>query len=102
LVLIQQSDKQSSFVLYGNRLKDAKVLVPSGATLQPVDHMTDDGTIRTIDLSADQLKTIKQLVLQKTSDEQPTFVAIPTTDSSNRFDSRKRRSNSAFLAIENR
>jgi hypothetical protein len=80
LVLIEKSDTGSRYVLYGNRLKDATVLSPLGATLKPVDSLNDDGTIRTIDLNAAQLKTAKQIVLQKKSDERPTFVALPSPD----------------------
>jgi hypothetical protein len=80
LVLIDKGDAGSRYVLYGNRLKDATVLSPSGATLKPLDSLNDDGTIRTIDLTAAQLKTAKQIVLQKKSDERPTFVALPAAD----------------------
>jgi hypothetical protein len=80
LVLIEKTEKASTYLLYGNRLKDAKVLAPSSVTLKPVDSLNDDGTIRLIDLTADQLKAAKQIVLQKASDERPTVVAIPAAD----------------------
>jgi len=48
--------------------------------LKPVDNLNDDGTIRLLALSADQLKTAKQLVLQKATAERPTVIAIPAPD----------------------
>jgi hypothetical protein len=80
LVLIDKGDKTSTYLLYGNRLKDAQVLAPSGVALKPVDNLNDDGTIRLLALSADQLKTAKQLVLQKATAERPTVIAIPAPD----------------------
>jgi hypothetical protein len=80
LVLIDKGDKTSTYLLYGNRLKAAQVLAPSGVTLNPVDSLKDDGTIRLVALTADQLKTAKQLVLQKDAGERPTVIAIPAAD----------------------
>jgi hypothetical protein len=80
LVLIEKNDKTSTYLLYGNRLKEAKVLAPVGVTLRPVGSLNDDGTIRLIDLSADQLKASKDIVLQKGTNERPTVIAIPAPD----------------------
>ena len=80
LVLIEKSEKTSIYLLYGNRLKEAKVLAPAGVTLRPVGSLIDDGTIRLIDLSADQLKASKEIVLQKGANERPTVIAIPAPD----------------------
>ena len=65
---------------YGNRLKNAQVLAPYGLTLKPVDSLNDDGTIRLLVLTSDQLKTAKQIVLQKEAAERPTVVSIPAPD----------------------
>lgn len=80
LVLIDKGDKASTYLLYGNRLKDAQVLSPTGLALRPVDSLNDDGTIRLLVVSADLLKTLKQIVLQKKSGERPTVVSIPASD----------------------
>lgn len=94
LVLIEKTDKLARFVLYGNRLKEATVLAPSGLKLQPVDGLQDDGTIRAIELTAEQLKTSKQIILQKASKERPTFVAVPAADAKD--------GSKAALALQNR
>lgn len=80
LVLIDKGDKASTYLLYGNRLKNAQVLAPYGLTLKPVDSLKDDGTIRLLVLTSDQLKTAKQIVLQKEAAERPTVVSIPAPD----------------------
>ena len=80
LVLIAKADDKSRFVLLGNRLSGAKVVEPAGVALVSFDGLQNDDTIRIIELTSGQLKTTKQIVIQKGAGERPILVSIPAAD----------------------
>lgn len=78
LVLLEKNDKGAKFILLGNRLKDAKILYPPAVSLGAA-ASGDQDTLRLLDLTADQLKTSKAIVLEKDG-ERPVIVSIPAPD----------------------
>jgi len=79
LVVLEQSRTWAKFLLYGNRLKDVSVLHPIGATVHPIGRPEDEYTLRMIHLSADQIRSHKNLVIQR-SGERPILVPIPPVE----------------------
>jgi hypothetical protein len=60
-------------------LKDVSVLHPIGATVHPIGRPEDEYTLRMIQLSADQIRSHKNLVIQR-SGERPILVPIPPVE----------------------
>lgn len=79
LVVLDQGEKTTKFLLFGNRLDKLEVLQPSGVVPQPIGRPEDASTLRLIELTTAQLKTQKQLVLQRYG-ERPFSVQIPALD----------------------
>lgn len=70
----------ANFMLTGNRLENAKVIMPSGVQLCCVGSMTDLRTLRLFRLTLDDWKNYKGIVLEKTGGERPEFLALPAPD----------------------
>jgi hypothetical protein len=66
-----------TYLLYGSRLAQAKVLLPAGVSLQPVGGGADANTLRLVALKKADLKTQKHLVFVR-PDERPVVVSIPS------------------------
>lgn len=65
------------YLLYGNDLESAKVLVPdSGVTLQAIDNVPQ-GRIRLLKVTKEALATTKKLAIQKADMERPLLLDIP-------------------------
>lgn len=80
LVMIEKNDQGARFVLTGNRLKNATVLAPGGLSLKPLQGVADDDSIRLLEMKTDQLKTAKQILVQKVTGERPIFVSVPSSE----------------------
>ncbi|MGD0886192.1 MAG: hypothetical protein ABSA46_15210 [Thermodesulfovibrionales bacterium] len=72
-----QGEDYTHFAIMGTALCGTKVVVPAGAIIE----VMDGGTMGLLKLSADQLKGLKQLVLQNGT-EPPVLVAVPEAKSS--------------------
>jgi len=78
IALLEQGKDASTFLLYGSRLDQASILSPAGVTLKTT---PDANSLRQFDLTSDQIKAHKQILLQRGS-EHPILVALPAADSS--------------------
>ncbi|MBZ5725641.1 MAG: hypothetical protein LAP87_11665 [Acidobacteriia bacterium] len=77
LTLVAQSDK-FTFLLNGSRLSDdTAVISPGGKTLAKIGQRADASTLRLLELSADEVKNYKEIILQRPG-ERPIPVAIPS------------------------
>ena len=78
LVLVSvDKDGNATYLLYGNGLDNATVLVPDkDATLTPVDHIAG-GRIRLLTIKKGALQTTKKLVLQKDGMQRPLVLDLP-------------------------
>ena len=80
LIPLEQGKDSVKFLLYGTRLTTARILSPEHVDLHYVDStLKNDDTLRLIELTNDQLKTNKQLLIMRT-DEKPFRVDIPALD----------------------
>lgn len=78
LVLVSVNAKgAATYLLYGNGLENAVVLVPDGAKLTPVDNL--DKT-RVAKIEIENPKQIKKLVLQRADKQRPLVLDIPQPD----------------------
>lgn len=69
------------FLLYGTRLANASILLPTGINLASFDgNANTNQTLRIFDVPDAQVKDIKQIVLQKVAGERPVFVAMPAVE----------------------
>lgn len=78
LVLLEQGKDSSRFLLYGNRLGSLKVIEPMNITVGDVGQGEEKDSLRLLTLTTAQLKSHKQLVLQRGS-ERPFLLAMPGT-----------------------
>lgn len=78
VVLLTPTATGARFLLYGNRLGDASILIPANVQLQQFNGFAGIDTLRTFELSTEQWKTVKQIVLQKGASERPTFLSVPS------------------------
>lgn len=76
VALLEQGKDTSTFLLYGSRLAQAKILSPA-VELKPTPDMN---SLRQFDLTADQIKAHKQILLQRGA-EHPILVAMPAAAS---------------------
>ncbi len=78
LVLVSvAANGDATYILYGNGLTQAKILVPSsGTTLAPVDNVPQ-GRIRLLTITKSALATTKKIVLQKEDGQRPLVLDIP-------------------------
>lgn len=79
LVLLEATDKTSTFLLYGNRLKGASIISPAGANLSAIGRSEDADSLQKLELTTAQAKQDKQIVLQRQNDR-PVAIAIPQPD----------------------
>ena len=81
LVVMEQGDGFTKFILFGNRLTEAQVLRPEGVELEPLTSRPDDlDTLRVIRLEEKQIKANKNLILQRKG-ERPILIQIPSLES---------------------
>ncbi|HUS22137.1 MAG TPA: hypothetical protein VMZ66_09030 [Aeromicrobium sp.] len=106
LVLLEQGNAQSTYLLHGYKLERIAVLEPAGVVVTHPGRPEDAGTLAEIRLTTAQLKGRKQLLLQRTApDERPFLVTIPPGEA--RTPSAKARervvvdADEAFFEIEN-
>ncbi|HEX8568101.1 MAG TPA: hypothetical protein VF648_20850 [Pyrinomonadaceae bacterium] len=81
-----QVGSNTVYLLYGNRLQNAKVLLPSGVTLREFRYYSGDAsgpsveTLQAFELTPDQqVKANKQIVLEKSPGERPIPLSLPAT-----------------------
>jgi hypothetical protein len=79
LLLFEQGKNSAKFILYGSRLSDLNVLYPKEVQKVPLGAKGGATKMYMIELSADQLKTHKQLVVQR-DDERPFVIPLPTLE----------------------
>jgi len=80
LVLVSvDADGKATYLLYGNGLDHAKILVPAGLNVVPFDNV-GQGRIARIDITKEILKQTKKIVLQKTDKERPLVLDVPQPD----------------------
>jgi hypothetical protein len=80
LILLDQQVDKSTFLLYGNRLNNVKVLAPTTAIVTKIGRPEDASTLLKLELTAEALKTHKQLLLQRDEDR-PFLVQLPASES---------------------
>lgn len=66
------------YLLYGNRLANAKILTPSGVNLVQFEDYTNIDVLQSFELTADQAKG-KQIILQKAQGERPVIISLPAS-----------------------
>jgi hypothetical protein len=76
LVLFEQGKDRAKFLLFGNRLDNTQILSPQGLALQEIGRKEDSKTLRLVELTADQIKSQRYLILQRKA-ERPIFLSIP-------------------------
>ncbi|HUA83751.1 MAG TPA: hypothetical protein VMB85_07820 [Bryobacteraceae bacterium] len=78
LVLVSVAGNgDGTYILYGNDLDHATILVPSnGASFAPVDNISQ-GRIRLLTITKDALGTTKKFVFQKADQQRPLVLDIP-------------------------
>src|SRR5262249_46249762 len=81
LQLLEQGDKIVKFLLFGTRLTDLNVLAPVNdpsmiVKLTPI----TAGRIMLLEIDARHLKTHKNLLVQRPTDERPFLIAIPSLE----------------------
>jgi hypothetical protein len=80
LVLVSVDvDGKATYLLYGNGLDRAKILVPAGLNIVAIDSV-GQGRIARIDITKEILKQTKKIVLQKMDEERPLVVDVPQPD----------------------
>lgn len=79
LLLFQQEADKAKFILYGPRLDKLNVLYPTGVTPKPVETGAGGKKIYIVELSRDQLKTYKQLVMYR-ANERPFVLPMPAIE----------------------
>ena len=70
----------ATFMITGNRLEHAYIVMPSGVRLCCAGSMTDENTIRFFRLKQDDWKAYKAILLEKTDGERPELVTLPASD----------------------
>jgi hypothetical protein len=76
LVSLDQ-DGNGTYLLYGNGLEKAKILMPdTGVTLQAIDNVPQ-GRLRLVKITKAALQTTKKVVLQKDDKQRPLLLDIP-------------------------
>jgi hypothetical protein len=78
-VILEQGKDFARFLLFGNRLKDVKVLRPQSVKIQPLGRPEDANTFWLIELSAAQIKAHRHLALQR-KDDRPILVLLPALE----------------------
>jgi hypothetical protein len=79
LVLLDQTRSSARFLLYGSRLTTLHVLSPAGAAVKNIGGPGDAGTLATIELTADQLKASKQILVER-GQERPILLPVPAVE----------------------
>jgi hypothetical protein len=79
VVVLDRSGDPVQFLLYGNRLAPSVIKFPTGVSLNALGG-NDPATIGVFSLTKAQWGATKQIVLQKSANERPVFVAIPTLE----------------------
>ena len=79
VVVLDRSGDPVQFLLYGNRLSSSVIKFPTGVTMLALGG-NDPATIGVFSLTKAQWGATKQIVLLKSANERPVFVAIPTLE----------------------
>ncbi len=79
LAVLERGDGVTKFLLSGKGLQGIQVVSPIGAVIQPIGYPSDPDSLVSLALTADQLKTNKQVMLQRRN-QRPFLVAIPDLD----------------------
>jgi hypothetical protein len=81
LAVLSQEKDTTKFLLFGSRLKDLTIVQPKPVSQTSVTRAEDASTLWLIELKNDDLKTYKQLILQRKS-ERPFILQVPSLDPS--------------------
>jgi hypothetical protein len=79
LAVLERGDGATRFLLSGKDLKGIRVVSPVGAMVQEIGFPSDPDTLVSLTLTAEQLKTNKQVMLQRNG-KSPFLVSIPDLD----------------------
>lgn len=79
LLLFEQGKSSAKFILYGSRLGELKIIYPEDVKGEIIGGANDARTMLVLELTADQLKNYKQMILQR-GDERPFVIALPTLE----------------------
>ncbi|HZI19852.1 MAG TPA: hypothetical protein VEY09_14770 [Pyrinomonadaceae bacterium] len=79
LLLFEQGKSSAKFIIYGSRLHNLNVLYPAGVVKTSVGGGGAARTMYMVELTADQLKTHKQMVVQR-GDERPFVIPLPALE----------------------
>jgi hypothetical protein len=99
LLVLEQGRDSARFLLYGNRLKGAEITEPANVTLKEFGRSEDSETLRQIELTADQIKAYKQIVLKR-ENERALLIPIPAVEFNNKPPDPKPRERLALNADE--
>jgi hypothetical protein len=78
IALISKDDKSATFMLQGNRLETAKIIMPPNVTLCCVGSMADGSSLRFFSLNVSDWKAYKSIVLEKSDGERPELITLPS------------------------
>lgn len=79
LLVLEQGRDSARFLLYGNRLRGAEIIEPADVTFKTFGRTEDNDTLGLIELTADQIKAYKQILLKR-KDERALLIPIPAVD----------------------
>src|SRR5262249_390161 len=79
LRLVQHETKKGkvTFLLFGTRLSKIRIISPTPVPISDLKLATDPDMLRLVELTTEQTKSVKQLVLGRDG-ERPMLVAVPT------------------------
>ncbi len=78
IVLLEKGKEASTYLLFGSRLDDARIISPEHVDLKPG---PDKATMRLFSLNAEQVTAIKQILIQRGT-ERPFLVSLASTEPS--------------------
>lgn len=88
MVVLEQGTEKIKYLLYGSRLLGLRVLEPQNVMPQSVGFPSDASRLLLIELTTAQLKTNKQLLVQRPG-ERPFLISIPALEAAKKPDSPK-------------
>jgi hypothetical protein len=79
LMVLEQGSTSAKFLLYGSRLAKATVVAPEKVELKAIGRPDDGDTLRLLEMTADQIKAHKRMVLGRPG-ERPVLIDIPAVE----------------------
>jgi hypothetical protein len=90
IVIYEKQGDMTTYLLYGNRLRDASILIPNGVELKEYNcdpsgrdnekKLRCKDTLRKFTLTSNQTASFKQITVQKSPGERPIMITLPTVE----------------------